>query len=171
MANLLVLLLRNPLRTARFSYSFLAQVLLILLRRILLPHMPYYQSIRQQIQRAYLVSCSLSLPDLVHRLPITSCPDSRAKRVGSGWTGYLIPGTKSLKELSLNTSQNSRCLAIYAHGGGYARGEARMYRNYMERWIQVAAKSDLDLVFLSVEYRVCFQPNYLLGHNLTDLVS
>jgi len=155
MARILTLVLRNPLRTIRFSYAFIVQIILILLRRILLPHFPQYQSWRIQLQRAYLSSTSVHFPDLVHRLPVTSCPERRARRVGSGWTGYIVPGSKSVKELSLDSSENHACVAIYAHGGGYARGEARMYLNYMERWIRVAARAGLDLSFLTVEYREC----------------
>lgn len=153
MANLLILLLRNPLSTISFSYSFIVQSLLVLLRRILLPHFPSYQSTRLQVQRAYLSSCSVNFPDLVHRLPVGQSPENRARRVGSGWTGYIIPGTRSLKEFVIDSSNRFRCVAIYAHGGGYARGEAKMYLNYMERWTQFASEAGLDLTFLSVEYR------------------
>jgi acetyl esterase/lipase len=46
-----------------------------------------------------------------------------------------------------------KCVVLYAHGGGYARGEAKMYINYMERWVKAATLENLDMVFLSVEYR------------------
>lgn len=52
----------------------------------------------------------------------------------------------------------SSCLVLYAHGGGYARGEARMYLNYMERWQREAEKVGLELTFLSVEYRMLLCP-------------
>jgi carboxylesterase type B len=48
---------------------------------------------------------------------------------------------------------NNRCIVVYAHGGGYARGEARMYLKYMERWEKVAKEMGVDVIFLSVEYR------------------
>ena len=67
--------------------------------------------------------------------------------------GYVVPGSKSFKEMRSETPEGRNCVVLYAHGGGYARGEARMYLNYMERWIRVAAKAGLNLCFISVEYR------------------
>lgn len=128
MANLAMLMLRNPLQSLYFSYSFLAQILLILLRRLLLPHFPVYQSIRLQVHRAYLASSALTFPNLVHRLPIVSCPQDVARQVGTGWTGYVIPGQKELVKGSASGEYEKRCVVLYAHGGGYLRGEARMYR-------------------------------------------
>jgi acetyl esterase/lipase len=153
MARLAALMLRNPLKSLYFSYSFLVQIFIILLRRLLLPHFPIYQSVRLQIQRAYLASAAVNFPDLVHRLPILSCPEQRARKIGSGWTGYIIPGRKSLSDFTGESQNSKRSVALYAHGGGYARGEARMYMNYMERWVMGATQAGLDLVFLSVEYR------------------
>jgi hypothetical protein len=151
--HLLALLLRNPLNSIRFLYTFLAQSLIVFLRRLLLPHIPIYQSLRIQLQRAYMSSCSATFPDLTYRLPVGPVATTRAKRVGSDFIGYIIPGTKSLKPLTASGVGNTRCVALFAHGGGYARGEAKMYINYMERWERVAAEASLDLTFLSVEYR------------------
>lgn len=152
MANILTLLLKNPGKATRFWYTFLVQVFLVLLRRLLLPHWPYYQTLRLQLQRAYLSSTNFHFPDLVHRLPIKSCPEIRARRLGTDWTGYLIPGSV-LKEATLDHGELRSCVVVYAHGGGYARGEARMYMRYMERWVKEAEKHKLKLRFLSVEYR------------------
>ena len=44
-------------------------------------------------------------------------------------------------------------VVLYGHGGGYARGEARMYVPYMKRWVEVAEEKGLQIVFLSIEYR------------------
>lgn len=153
MANLLSLILRNPIRTTSFSYTFIVQILLIILKRILLPHYPHYQSLRLQLQRAYLSSSSLCFPDFVHRLPITYCSEKRARKVGDSWTGYVVPGTRDLKDTIIQTGDIQRGVVVYAHGGGYARGEARMYLNYMERWVKVAKQAGLELTFLTVEYR------------------
>lgn len=153
MPKLAGMLLRHPISTLFFTYSFFAQVFLVLLRRLLLPHFPAYQDIRIQINRAYLSSSAIAFPDLVHRLPVVSCPETRARKVGTGWTGYIVPGQASLPKTRRDEEDRSQMVALYAHGGGYARGEARMYLNYMERWIKVAAEHDLRLVFLSVEYR------------------
>ncbi|KAF4996271.1 hypothetical protein FDECE_12515 [Fusarium decemcellulare] len=60
----------------------------------------------------------------------------------------------SFSSASPQQGAQKRCVALYAHGGGYARGEANMYVDYMERWVAVAKESGLDLVFLSVEYRI-----------------
>lgn len=151
MWRLFNLLLRNPLRSIIFTYNFVAQVLLIGLKLTLLPHFPRYQSVRIQIHRAYWATCSTFFPALIHRLPVTGCPEARARRVGSGeWTSYVIPGTKKLDTVA-NTA--GACVAVYAHGGGYARGEARMYLNYMERWQREAPKFGIDITFVSVEYR------------------
>lgn len=154
MPRLIGMLLRHPISALYFSYSFFVQVLLVLLRRLLLPHFPIFQTLRIQIHRAYLSSSALTFPDLVHRLPVVNCPEARARKVGTaGWTGYVVPGQARLPERLTDVNGPSQMVVLYAHGGGYARGEARMYLNYMERWIKVAAKHDLRLMFLSVEYR------------------
>ena len=153
MYRLLAQILANPGKTIGFSYTFVVQVILALLKGLLLPHLPRYQTIRLKIQRAYLVAAHVHFPTLVHRLPVKSCPERRARRVGSDWTGYIIPGTQDLKEVGHDKPSKRSCIALYAHGGGYAAGEARMYLDYMERWIKVAARSGLKLCFLSVEYR------------------
>lgn len=148
MARLWILLLRNPLRTLFFCQSFLAQILLITLRRILLPYLPTYQSMRIQLQRAYLSSAVMTFPDLTHRLPVGRMSSSRARQIDSSIPAYLVPGVRQLRGVN-----KPKCVVLFAHGGGYARGEARMYVNYMERWVREAASKKLDLVFLSVEYR------------------
>jgi len=152
MANLLLLLLRHPLRSLIFTHSWFSQILLAILRRLLLPHFPCHQSLRLQIQRAYLAAAALTFPDLTHRLPVGNLPLHRARKV-DGTPGYLIPGSRQLSEFTCPKVGTKACVALFAHGGGYARGEARMYANYMERWVRGAAQARLDLVFLSVEYR------------------
>lgn len=155
MVRLLTLILQNPLRSLLFGYTFCAQVFVVLLKRALLPYYPSYQSVRTQLQRAYLSASILHFPRLVHRLPVTNCPSQRAKKVGdSDWTGYVVPGTSNLFDPSL--SGRKQCVALYAHGGGYIWGEARQYLNYMERWIRVAKAAGISLTFLSVEYRMFF---------------
>jgi hypothetical protein len=120
--------------------------------------MPVYQSLRTQFHRAYLSSAQL-LPELVHRLPVGRVPESKAKEIKSDIHAYFIPGNKfSLLAQLAETSNPAKCVVLYAHGGGYARGEAKMYMRYMERWERVAKQSGLDLVFLSVEYREWLKP-------------
>ncbi|RAH76356.1 alpha/beta-hydrolase [Aspergillus japonicus CBS 114.51] len=155
MVKLCKLLLQNPGRSFQFLYTFTVQMLLIGLRAILLPGLPHYQSLRLRLHRAYWSSSSYCFPELIHRLPVTDCPLARARRVGDKFSGYVIPGTA---ELSVTPDdKRQRCIVIYAHGGGYARGEARMYLNYMDRWIAGAAQEGLELVFLSVEYPLTHQ--------------
>lgn len=165
MVQLAVLLLTNPVKSLAFAYSFVAHSLVIVSRRFLLPHYPVYQSLRIQFQRAYLAAASITIPEIVHRLPITNCPEECARKVGSGWTGYIIPGHRRLSDFSIDSSTSrQKCVAVYAHGGGYARGEARQYINYMERWIEVASQACIDLVFLSVEYRNLLPIHWLCIH-------
>lgn len=154
--RLLKILLRHPIQSFYFGYSFLVQILLILLRRLLLPRFPVYQSLRLQIHRAYLSTASITFPNLVHRLPIGASHVKRARSIGAGWTGYVIPAQRDLRDFTGNADGDKYCVALYAHGGGYAKGEARMYTNYMERWEKVATKAGLRLVFVSVEYREQF---------------
>lgn len=150
MWKLIKLMLGSPLRSLKFTYTFAAQVLLVCLKHALLPHLPKYQSFRTQIHRAYLSSSATLFFPLTHRLPVTGCPEERARRVGDGWTAYVIPGTSRLEGIA----QDPRaCAIVYSHGGGYARGEARMYLNYMERWIKEGRKLGLEFTFVSVEYR------------------
>ena len=159
--QLLLLLLKHPVATLTFTYTWAAQSFLVVLRRVLLPHIPVYQSLRTQLQRAYLSACSATFPDLTHRLPVGPVPDSRARRLlGVDFEAYIIPGSKSdLLDGVSQADARPRCVALYAHGGGYARGEAKMYLNYMERWVTVAQAADLNLVFMSVEYRE-YDPAY-----------
>ena len=157
MVKLWKLFLQNPLRSCRFLYAFGTQILLIGVKRVLLPSLPQYQSLRLQLHRAYWSSSSYYFPELIHRLPVTNCPETRARRVCSKFTGYVIPGTA---ELTVSLGDEHRCIVIYAHGGGYARGEARMYLNYMDRWAKGAAEAGLEIVFLSVEYRKLYSMYY-----------
>lgn len=153
--NLLLLLLRNPVSTLRFLYTWSALSAIVILKRILVPHISQYQSIRIQLQRAYLLSCSSTFPDLTHRLPVGQVSQARATQISTTeFNGYIIPGSQSpVLEGLAKSSHQTQCVALYAHGGGYARGEAKMYMNYMERWVRKARESGLDLAFLSVEYR------------------
>lgn len=137
----------------RFIYTFIAQILLIALRRVLLPHFPVYQTTRVQLQRAFMSSCSVAFPDLCWALPVGPVSETKARSISPDAPAYIIPGAKTLKVLAARQSSSSHCVIIYAHGGGYARGEARMYIRYMERWVSCAAAKGLDLTFISVEYR------------------
>ncbi|EXJ66159.1 uncharacterized protein A1O5_10775 [Cladophialophora psammophila CBS 110553] len=153
MVHLISLIVRQPIKFFFFSYTFLAEATISLLKRVLVPHFPRYQSLRTEFQRAYLASASIYLPDIVHRLPVQNCPESKAREVGKGWTGYLVPGSRDLAEFAGGVAAADRkAVVLYVHGGGYARGEARQYLRYYERWIREAAKAGLDLIFLTVEY-------------------
>ncbi|KAF9892983.1 hypothetical protein FE257_012394 [Aspergillus nanangensis] len=154
MVQLWKLLLQSPIRSCRFLYTFTVQVSLTLLRAILLPSLPRYQSLRQLLHRAYWSSSSYYFPELIHRLPVTDCAPTRARKVGADWTGYVIPGTHDLESYGVTKTAGGVpwCVVIHAHGGGYARGEARMYLNYMERWVKGAEEAGLEITFLGVEY-------------------
>lgn len=151
MVHLASLIARNPLQFLKFCYTFTTQCALDVAERLILPHCPTYQTLRIRFTRAYLAAAALHLPDIVHRLPVTNCPSSRARLVSNAnWTGYVIPGTRDLAQLPAG---GTFAVVLYAHGGGYVRGEARQYLNYMERWIRVARQREINLVFVSVEYR------------------
>jgi hypothetical protein len=152
MAGLAKKLIESPLSSILFIYAFLIQITLILLQRLLLPEFPVYQSIRTQVQRAYLSSAAIHHPDLPHRMPVTASQDNARQISGDGWTGYLIPGHEKLPKFCQSPAGKRRMVILFAHGGGYARGEARMYIRYMERWRRCAAKQQMEIVFLSVEY-------------------
>lgn len=68
------------------------------------------------------------------------------------WLGYIIPGTRGLKEFVGKSSSGRRVVVLYGHGGGYSFGDARQYLSYMRRWVECAKEAAIDLVFLSVEY-------------------
>ena len=152
--RLFELIVRHPLQALLFTYTFVAQSVLVVVKRVLLPHIPFYQSLRIQLHRAYLSSCSATFPDLAWRLPVGPVSQSKAQLIQEAeFTGYLIPGTRCIQDIVEIDTKTPKCVVLYAHGGGYARGEAKMYMSYMERWVSVAKESGLDLVFLSVEYR------------------
>jgi len=150
MWKMVCVMVRDPWGSIKFTYAFAAQTFLVCLKFVLLPHLPRYQTFRTQIHRAYWSSASTFLFPLIHRLPVIGCPETRARKVGDGWTAYVIPGTKQLDTVAVSPGT---CVIVYAHGGGYARGEARMYLNYMEHWQSEAAKRGLEIIFVSVEYR------------------
>lgn len=157
--HLVQLIVSNPWKSLKFLYTWSVSTSLVVLRGIILPNIPIYQPLRIRLQRAYLSSAAVVFPDLVHRLPVGPLPKTEAWPLKSSthrFEGYLIPGTKAtlLKELSAGNSHKHQCVVLYAHGGGYARGEAKMYLKYMKRWERVAMSMSLDLVFLSVEYRL-----------------
>jgi acetyl esterase/lipase len=145
-------LLQNPVQAIKFTCCFFAQLLLIALHHILLPSFPQYQCLRIEVQRAYLISTSLYFPTFTHRLPADYGPNDAISISGKGWSGYVIPGPDPdvLKQAAGNGELK---VVLYGHGGGYARGEARMYVPYMKRWVEVARHKGLEIVFLSVEYR------------------
>jgi len=149
----LKLMLLNPLSALKFLYTFSTQSVLVVVRRVLLPHFPFYQSLRTQLQRAFMSSCSITFPDLCWGLPVGSVPEHKARVVAPDVPAYTIPGSHSLTVPTTNKVPGTRCVAVYAHGGGYARGEARMYIRYMERWVRAAADAGINLTFVSVEYR------------------
>ncbi|KAK4636479.1 Esterase [Fulvia fulva] len=144
-------ILHHPLEAINFLYYFTVQLLLLTLHRILLPHYPYYQSFRTQVQRAYLASTSLCFPTLTHRLPATYTLQQAARIHGTGWNGYVTPGDQVDRLHSAGDSDDVG-IVLYAHGGGYARGEARMYYWHTRRWIEVAKAKGLEVIFVSVEY-------------------
>ncbi|KAL4889494.1 alpha/beta-hydrolase [Aspergillus ambiguus] len=160
MPQLWKLLLQNPIRFFKFLHAFIAQLSLIALEKLLLPGWPHVQSFRLRLHRAYWASSSYYFPELIHRLPVTNCPSTRARRVGSDWTGYIIPGTKDIGGSKSDDAIAAPCVIVYAHGGGYARGEARMYLNYMERWVSEARKTGIDLMFVSVEYPLTHEASH-----------
>ncbi|KAH8595052.1 Alpha/Beta hydrolase protein [Bisporella sp. PMI_857] len=153
MAYLPWMLLRSPFQSLKLIYSFSIFSCIEILRRILLPHVPVYQSLRTRLFRAYLAAANVHFPEIIHRLPV-SAPSSRAKLIETNdFKAYIIPGGADVANLAAPTQEKqNRCVLLYAHGGGYARGEARMYLTYMERWIAVARRRGLDLVFVTVEY-------------------
>jgi hypothetical protein len=152
--HLFELVSRHPLQATLFTYTFVVQSLLVIVKRLLLPHIPFYQSLRIQLHRAYLSSCSATFPDLAWRLPVGPVSKDEARIIeADDFTGYLIPGTRCVGDIVAIPKKVAKCVALYAHGGGYARGEAKMYISYMQRWVRSAKNAGLDLVFLSVEYR------------------
>ncbi|KAF5640798.1 hypothetical protein F52700_3509 [Fusarium sp. NRRL 52700] len=153
MARAVALILLHPLQFVHFTYSFLCLVLVVLLRRILLPHFPSYQSLRLQLHRAFLSAASTTFPDLPRRLPVSKLDPARARVIFQLPTAYVIPGIYDLSKLAeARFDGGKKCVVLYAHGGGYARGQATMYVDYMERWIKVANQQGLELGFVSVEY-------------------
>lgn len=156
MAKLYMLLLSNPVKSLLVLYTFCAQAFLVLLRHAVLAHIPQYQPLRIQLQRCYLSACSLHFPDLTHRLPTDEVHVTKARFVDKkAFKAYVIPGTVSPRHSFAKdrTLDRPGAVIIYAHGGGYARGEAKMYLNYFNRWVSVAAEKGIDIVFVSVEYR------------------
>ncbi|KAF9781428.1 hypothetical protein IL306_014047 [Fusarium sp. DS 682] len=153
MARAVTVILRHPIQFIHFSYAFLCLLLLVLLRCILLPHFPSYQSLRIQIHRAFLSAASTTFPDLPRRLPVGKLDPARARVIFECPTAYVIPGSyEPSKFFETRLPEGKRCVVVYAHGGGYARGEATMYVDYMERWIKVANEQGLELAFVTVEY-------------------
>lgn len=163
MYRLLFSLLRSPLKSLRFTYYFFVQALILFLHRILLPGYPRYQTLRIALQRIYLISCTLCYPDLPHRLPVSYSQKKARSVAGKGWKGYIIPGNDD-SETEKSPYDGKSIVVLFAHGGGYARGEARMYVPYMLRWVKVASEQGLEIVFCTVEYRE-------FSHTLLFLVS
>ena len=97
-------------------------------------------------------SCAVTFPNLCWALPVGPLPETRARAIAPGVPAYIIPGARSLASWASDKGHSSQCIVVFAHGGAYARGEARMYIRYMERWVRVAAEAGIDLAFVSVEY-------------------
>ena len=152
MPSAIIRLVQSPFQAAQFAYYFFTQLFLILLHHLLLPNFPRYQSLRIELQRAYLSSTSLYFPTFTHRLPADYGPNDAAPISGKGWHGYVVPGPDT-NVLRQAIGDGRLRVVLYAHGGGYARGEAKMYAPYMKRWVDVAKEKGVEIVFLSVEYR------------------
>jgi hypothetical protein len=147
------MLLRAPLTTICFTYTFSVLSVIELSKRLFLSWLPVYQPLRIRLYRAYWAACNAHYPELIHRLPVRD-DEVKARLVHEpDFKAYIIPGTESLADTSTTTDASNVCIALYAHGGGYARGEARMYIRYMERWRNAAQRRGIKLVFFSVEYR------------------
>jgi hypothetical protein len=115
MGTLLALMLQHPVQSVLFAYSFASQVVLVCLRRILLPHFPVYQSLRLQLQRAYLAAASVAFPEIVNRLPVGDVPQQRAHKADPKFDVYLIPGHKDLSIYAKNPENGSKmCRALRA---------------------------------------------------------
>lgn len=164
MPSAILRLLQHPKEGLQFLWCFLTQLLIIALHRILLPGFPRYQSLRVEVQRAYLSSTSLYFPTFTHRLPADYGQNDAVSISGKEWSGYFIPGPDP-DVLKQATGNGKLRVVLYGHGGGYARGEARMYVPYMKRWVEVAREKGLAIVFLSVEYR---KPLSVTTHRLND---
>lgn len=162
MPSALRLMLQHPVQTCNFLYCFAIQLLLFALHRILLPTYPRYHSVRIEAQKAYLSSTSLHFPTLTHRLPATYSEQQATPITGKGWNGYIISG-ETPHSLAEATDSNVLTVVLYAHGGGYVRGEARMYLWYFKRWIAVAKTKGLEIIFVSVEYRTYFRCRFMLA--------
>lgn len=144
------MILASPVEFIVFAYAFCIRITLIVASRLLLPPHSRYQSLRTEVQRAFQTSASLHFREFTHRLPAEYPPRDARLVTGKGFKGYLIPGddTAALK----NASNSNGRVVLFAHGGGYAIGTARMYVPYMKRWVDLARKRGVNLVFLSVEY-------------------
>lgn len=174
--RLIRLMLRSPIPSVCICYSFTIQVILICIERLLIPKWPRYQSFRLKLQRAWWATCATYAPNLIHLLPADDYPDTRARKVGnSEWTGFIVPGTRQLRNVAklLQSSSSQQCVIVFVHGGGYARGEARMYLRFMERWQAQARLHGLEVTFLSVEYRktaTTLRCRYVVPVNANDVV-
>jgi acetyl esterase/lipase len=153
MPSLLWMILRSPLQTIKLLYSFSILASLESARRLFLPQFPSYQSLRIRLFRAYLAAAHVHYPEIIHRLPVSD-NEARAKCVEkANFKAYVVPASTVLGDWERDDGPSRRCVVLYAHGGGYARGEARMYLRHMERWICEARKRNMDLTFFTVEYR------------------
>ncbi|CZT14615.1 uncharacterized protein RCC_12209 [Ramularia collo-cygni] len=146
------MILASPRQFIVLVYAFTIRLILILASRLLLPPTPRYQSLRIEIQRAFQTSASLHFRTFTHRLPAEYPPSDARPVSGRGFAGYLVPGQKLHSVEDLGNSPKNAKVVLYAHGGGYAIGVARMYVPYMKRWANLAKERGIELVFLSVEY-------------------
>jgi len=61
-----------------------------------------------------------------------------------------------------------KLVLLYSHGGGYLFGEPLMYMSTYKRWIKAAARENIELTIVSVDYR---KPPVLCSNTATSADS
>ncbi|KAH8754663.1 Alpha/Beta hydrolase protein [Hyaloscypha sp. PMI_1271] len=152
MASRSILILRHPWKFLKFSWAYLRYLLLALADRLLFPFACRPISLHTETARCYLGASLSCFVELIFSAPPGLGPDDFEAVKLKGVPAVLVPPGKKLETLSRQTERT--VVLLYAHGGGYAFGEALMYIDAYKRWIREAEANGLCLIIVSVDYRL-----------------
>lgn len=153
MATHLQLVLRNPANLFWSVWQSFVYLFLVFIQRILLPNACRSVTLRTEIARAILGSFLANFWDLLFKAP-PNLQDHDYIVINAGQVpAVLIPPGRDLNTIRGKEDGKRKILLLYSHGGGYFFGEPLMYMSTYLRWIKAAARENVELTIVSVDYR------------------
>ena len=160
MATHVKLILANPAKLFWSVWQSLVYLFIVVIQRLLLPNACRAVSLRTEIARAILGSFLANFWDLLFKAaPGLRDDEYSLLSAGAGQVpAVLVPPGRDLGTIGSKEDGKRKILLLYSHGGGYFFGEPLMYMSTYKRWIKAAARQNVELTVLSVDYRAWQSP-------------